>query len=145
MQGMPMVLQSDNGSEFIAEIITKLMEIWPEAKIVHGRPRHPQSQGSVECTNQEIESMLSMWLHDNRTNYWLLGLNFVQLAKNTQHHSGIGDAPYTVMYGQQCRSGISTLPLRADVIANIEREQDLKRVLNSVRIIHTLYLMMLCP
>jgi hypothetical protein len=26
------------------------------------------SQGSVECANHE--SMLSIWLHDNKTNYW---------------------------------------------------------------------------
>jgi hypothetical protein len=39
-----MVLQSDNGSEFIAEIVEKLMEIWPEAKIVYGqaRPHSPK-------------------------------------------------------------------------------------------------------
>jgi hypothetical protein len=43
-----MVLQSDNGSEFIAEIIEKSMEIWPEAKIIHGRAHHPQAQGSVK-------------------------------------------------------------------------------------------------
>jgi hypothetical protein len=105
MQGAPMVIQSDNGSEFIAEIISRLMEIWPDAKIVHGQPRHPQSQGFVEHANQDSERMLYTWLHDNNTNNWLLGLNFVQLAKNTRHHSGIDDAPFTVMYGQQCRLG----------------------------------------
>jgi len=76
--------------------------------------------------------MLSMWLHDNRTNNWLLGLNFVKFAKNTWHHSGIGDAPSTVVYDQQEKLVISTLPLRADFITNIEREQDLERVLNNI-------------
>jgi hypothetical protein len=132
-----MFLQLDNCSEFIEEIISKLMEIWFNAKIVHGCPRHTQSQGSVECANQDIESMLSTWLHDNRTNNWLLGFNFMQLANNTQHYSRIGDAPYTVMYGQQSRLGISTIPLRADVIASIEREKDMDKILNGVRIIHS--------
>jgi transposase InsO family protein len=95
-----MVLQSDNGSEFIAEIVEKLMEIWPEAKIIHGRACHPQSQGSVKRENQDIKTMLSMWFHDHNTNNWVLGLNFAQLAKNTRHHSEIVNEPYTVIYGQ---------------------------------------------
>lgn len=51
MQGAPMILQSDNGSEFIASIIHDLKDLWPTCHIVHGRARHPQSQGSVERGN----------------------------------------------------------------------------------------------
>ena len=39
--GAPATLQSDNGREFITELTT----LWPELKLVTGRPRHPQSQG----------------------------------------------------------------------------------------------------
>lgn len=46
--GAPHILQSVNGREFIAEIINKLPETFPGLTIVHGQPRHPQSQGSVE-------------------------------------------------------------------------------------------------
>jgi hypothetical protein len=95
-----MVLPSDNGSEFIAEIGEKLMEIWQEAKIIYGQACHPQSQGSAGRANKDIKTMLSMWLHDQNTNNWVLGLNSVQLAKNTRHHSGIGNDPNTVLYGQ---------------------------------------------
>jgi hypothetical protein len=88
-------------------ILEKLMEICPEAKIiVHGRARHPQSQDSVERANQDIKTMLSIWLHDNTTNNWVFGLNFVHLAKNTKYHSGIGNDPCTVMCGQHCMLGI---------------------------------------
>ena len=48
MFGAPHVLQSDNGSEFTAAVVKELMELWTELVIVHGKPRHPQSQGSVE-------------------------------------------------------------------------------------------------
>ncbi|KAF0751495.1 Uncharacterized protein FWK35_00017713 [Aphis craccivora] len=37
-------------------------------KIVHGKPRHSQSQGSVERANQDVENMLATWLTDNKTN-----------------------------------------------------------------------------
>jgi transposase InsO family protein len=58
--GAPHILQSDNGSEFTAQIISDLKELWPELVIVHGKPRHPQSQGSVERGNDCI-SMRSTW------------------------------------------------------------------------------------
>jgi len=41
--------------------------MWPELKIVHRKPRHSQSQGSIERANQDIENMLATWLTDNRT------------------------------------------------------------------------------
>lgn len=76
MQGAPMILQSDNGSEFIASIIQDLKDLWPACHIVHGRARHPQSQGSVERGNQDIESMINLWLLNNKTTKWSLGVHF---------------------------------------------------------------------
>ena len=46
--GAPAILQSDNGREFTAEIIEELKTIWSTLVLVHGKPRHPQSQCSVE-------------------------------------------------------------------------------------------------
>lgn len=57
-QGAPFILQSDNGREFTAGIIKELVTLWPECKIIHGRPRHLQSQGFVERSNQDVEQML---------------------------------------------------------------------------------------
>jgi transposase InsO family protein len=70
----PHILQSDNGREFTANIITELKLLWPELKLVHGRPRHPQSQGSVERANADIKSMIISFTHkpDNRnTSFWI--------------------------------------------------------------------------
>ena len=36
IQAAPMVLQSNNGREFVAEVIKELIQLWPECKIVHG-------------------------------------------------------------------------------------------------------------
>ena len=40
--GVPHILRSDNSSEFTAQIISDLKELWPELVIVHGKPRHPE-------------------------------------------------------------------------------------------------------
>jgi hypothetical protein len=53
-----MILQSDNSREFVACIIAEIMKLWWDVVIVHGCTRHLQSQGSVECTNQDIEEMI---------------------------------------------------------------------------------------
>ena len=55
MFGAPIILQSDNDREFVSEVIRELKNMWPDCTIVHGRARHPQSQGSVERSNQDFE------------------------------------------------------------------------------------------
>ncbi|CAG8459887.1 5633_t:CDS:1, partial [Dentiscutata heterogama] len=57
----PTILQSDNGKEFVAQVIKELMALWPSVKIINGRPRHPQSQGLVERANGILEQKLGKW------------------------------------------------------------------------------------
>lgn len=80
--GAPNVLQSDNGREFANQIVSSLKDLWPELKIVHGKPRHSQSQSSVERANQDIENMLTTWMQEQNTSQWGQGLRFIQLMKN---------------------------------------------------------------
>ncbi|XP_022817975.1 KRAB-A domain-containing protein 2-like [Spodoptera litura] len=62
--GSPSILQSDNGREFANRVVKNLTQVWPGLKIVYGKPRHSQVQGSVECANQDIEKMLMSWMAD---------------------------------------------------------------------------------
>ena len=71
------ILQSDNGSEFTASVITELKLVWPEILMVHSKPRHPQSQGSVEQLNCDVKDMLIAWLGDNNSTDWPVELKFV--------------------------------------------------------------------
>lgn len=79
--GAPYILQSDNGREFTANIIEELTSMWPECKIIHGSPRRPQTQGSVERSNQDVENMLRSWMNDNRSVNWSVGCYHVQYKK----------------------------------------------------------------
>ncbi|GBN53228.1 hypothetical protein AVEN_125682-1 [Araneus ventricosus] len=63
----PSNLHSDNGREFCNEILESATQLWPEIKIVNGKPRHSQSQGSVERANQDIENMITTWMADKLT------------------------------------------------------------------------------
>ncbi len=97
-----MILQSDNGREFFAHIIVEIVKLWQDVVIVHGHARHPQSQGSFERANQDVEEMLGNWMRDNKTKNWVIGCHFVQISKNTRDHLGVGSNPYALQYGQTC-------------------------------------------
>ena len=123
--GAPQILQSDNGREFTAEVITELKTLWPELTLVHGRPRHPQSQGSVERANGDIKGMLTAWLMDNNTVKWSEGLKFVQFSKNRSFHTGIKQSPYEALFGSKPKVGLSTSNVPLDIIPQLQSEEDL--------------------
>ena len=75
--GAPIILQSDNGKEFVAAIIRELVALWPTTRIINGRPRHPQSQGLIEKGNHVLEVKLSAWLEENDRSDWSVGLPLV--------------------------------------------------------------------
>ena len=75
--GFPRLLQSDNGKEFVAAVIEELTKAWPGLTIIHGRPRHPQSQGCVERANGDLQRRLGKWLEENEDCGWALGLQHV--------------------------------------------------------------------
>ena len=79
--GAPCILQSDNGSEFTAQVISELKDLWPQLHLVHGKPCHPQSQGSGERANTDIKDMLAAWLSDNNTRDWSLGLDLSKIKR----------------------------------------------------------------
>jgi len=46
--GTSVILNSDNGHEFVNSIITELNFMWSDIKIVDSKIRHNQSQGFIE-------------------------------------------------------------------------------------------------
>ena len=41
--GSPVLLHSDNGREFVNEVIHSLLSLWPDCKMINGKARHSQS------------------------------------------------------------------------------------------------------
>jgi len=101
-------LQSDNGREFVAGIITEMVALWPDVVLVNGRPRYPQSQGSVENANGTLKNSLIAWMRDNETSKWTSGLPFVQWGINVSYHEAIKMSPYEAMFGQKSRMGLTS-------------------------------------
>lgn len=64
--GTPKLLQSDNGREFVNEIVADVVSKWPgETVIINGRPRNPRCQGLVEQGNAMVEKLLGIRLKEN--------------------------------------------------------------------------------
>ena len=77
--GLPKIIHSDNGSEFIDGLINALVVTWPgQTTIVNGSPRHSQSQGLVEQGNFTIRKMISARKIDAGKNIWTSWLPEIQ-------------------------------------------------------------------
>ncbi len=88
MFGAPAIIQSDNGKEFRNSVITSLKTLWPSIEIIHGRPRRPQTQGSVERANGDVQNILGSWMRTNKSTNWAIALPIIANIKNRKFHSG---------------------------------------------------------
>ena len=59
--GPPQIFHSDNGREFVNNILHSLLDRWSSNNVtfVHGCPHHSQSQGLVERSNRVIEDKIA--------------------------------------------------------------------------------------
>ncbi|XP_050056256.1 KRAB-A domain-containing protein 2-like [Aphis gossypii] len=130
--GAPNILHSDNGREFSNKIIIDLCSRWEGVKIVHGKPRHSQCQGSIERANQDFQNILRAMMHDKKTTKWSEALPFVQFAKNTAYHQGIKQTPYEAMFGSVAKRGLATSSLPREQIKYIETEEQLEQIIQSI-------------
>ena len=106
--GPAKILQSDNGREFTASVIEDIKKLWPDVIIIHGRPRHPQSQGLIERGNGDLQLKLGKWMDTNGEN-WSKGLKFVIHTINTSVSRITSKSPYEVWFGQTPHSDFHIL------------------------------------
>ena len=90
-QGPPFILQTDTGGEFLNHVhdhvghqmvleddfidlvINELKNLWLECQMVHGSPRHSESNGGVERVNQTVQKKLGRWMKTNASKHWSIG------------------------------------------------------------------------
>jgi transposase InsO family protein len=68
--GVPEIIQSDNGKEFNNFLMKNLSAKWG-FKIIRGRARYPQSQGQIERCNQTICRMLAKNMMGKNSKNWI--------------------------------------------------------------------------
>jgi transposase InsO family protein len=97
--GIPKILQSDNGSEFVNEIIRWLCT---HRGIAHRviTSWHPESDGKVERSNGTIRQTINKMVKGVHV-HWPLYLAFVQLCINTKVHELTLSTPFALMFGRK--------------------------------------------
>nr|XP_012597542.1 SCAN domain-containing protein 3 isoform X2 [Microcebus murinus] len=126
--GAPSVLQSDNGREFSSQIVSELSNIWPELKIVHGKPRTCQSQSSTEQTNEDIKKRIFSWMQTNNSSHWAEFLWLIQMTQNQPYHRGMQQTPCESTFSSEAKLGLSHSELTEELVASLHSENELDQV-----------------
>ena len=96
---------------------------WPTTKVLHGKPRHPESQGSVERANRDLKNAQASKMRDNSNDLcWFKYVRRVQLEKNTTYHSTIGMTPFEALYNRKPSFGLSDLGIPSELASQIHDE-----------------------
>jgi transposase InsO family protein len=99
-EGMPAILQTDNGLEFCNSDIESFCEE-KKIRIVHGRARHPQSQGQIERSNQTLTRKLAKVLHGLDKKAWINHLVKITYAYNITRHRSTQRSPMCLFRGRE--------------------------------------------
>jgi len=97
--GKPCGIQSDNGTQFVNQIIDQLNKL---LDIEHSKTHaySHEENGIVERVNREVMRHLRDILFDIRIfENWFKYLPFVQRIKNSEIHSATGVAPASLVFG----------------------------------------------
>ena len=97
--GVPKIMQFDNGSEFVNQVIEELVKL---NGIDHRTisSYNPRANGQVERVNQVIETLLKKEVH-GAMHEWPDFVPYVQLAYNAKISTTTGSTPFSLMFGRR--------------------------------------------
>ncbi|KAE8188155.1 hypothetical protein CF336_g6274 [Tilletia laevis] len=109
--GLPKALISDRDTRFTSEFwecLTKSLDI----KLRMSTAYHPQTDGLVERTNQQLEIMLRHYVAIDQHD-WDVKLTPLAMAHNAQKQASTGQSPFMLAFGREP----SIFPLKDSVLA----------------------------
>ena len=100
---LPESVISDRGPQFVVELMRELNKMLGiETKL--STAYHPETNGQIERTNQELEQYLRMYVN-HRQNNWAKWLATVEFAFNNKVHTATKSLPFQVNYGRELKMG----------------------------------------
>ena len=99
-EGIPTILQSDNGKEFVAN---ESQEYYKKCGIVFrtGRAYKPSSQGQVERTNRTLKQAIYHDILTSEDYNWVRDLDLRVFAYNTMTQTSAGRTPFEIHRGRK--------------------------------------------
>ena len=98
LHGVPMVLYSDRGTQFISNFWKTLWGL-TGTRLRYSTAYHPQTQGVVEHMNAVVGQMLRCLIHEDRVGNWDSYLTTVEMTINSYPNSSTGYSPFCLNYG----------------------------------------------
>jgi hypothetical protein len=97
--GFPKILQSDNGHEFVNDLLRALVKI---SGIDHRfiSPYNPRADGKVERAIGTVASVIKKMVHGTNM-LWPMYVPFAQYAFNLKISALTGSAPFSLMFGRK--------------------------------------------
>lgn len=105
--GMPKVIQSDCGSNFLSKLFREKMA---ELKINHvtSSPYHPESQGVLERFHQTMKSMIKKYCLVNGSE-WDKELPYLLFAFRSVPSQSLGFSPFSLIFGHCVRGPLDVV------------------------------------
>ena len=132
LHGLPTAMVSDRGSQFIGQAwgtVCKLLKINRRLSTAF----HPQTDGSTERANTEIEVLLRQWVNYEQDD-WVFWLPVVQLAINGRDSTVTGLSPFMLSHGYPLRTmdPLVEVPVPTTLRSPIQRGQAIVAKLKAV-------------
>ena len=105
LHGVPKMIISDRGAQFIALFWEQLQESLG-TKLIRSSSYHPQTDGQTERINQILEDMLRACAIQYGKN-WDKCLALAEFSYNNNYQSSLQMAPFEALYGRRCRTRLS--------------------------------------
>ncbi|KAF8371150.1 hypothetical protein PRIPAC_77579 [Pristionchus pacificus] len=104
---VPESLLSDNGTEFVNQIMEEIEKIW-RVERKKTLPYHSRGNGVTERVNRSILEGLRKVMSD--VNDWEDALPFVVYAYNCSPHTATGETPHFLLYGRDEKLPMDRIP-----------------------------------
>ena len=98
IHGCPNTLLSDNGREFNNLIVKNLCDKMRITK-KFSSPYRPQTNGLIERTNRTLISIISKYIHENKTT-WDKCLQDIRFQYNIRPQENLGFSPFELVFGR---------------------------------------------
>jgi len=97
--GIPQMILTDQGSNFMSEVFTNVCKLL-KIKKIKCTAYHPESNGALERTHRVLVEYLRCFILKNQSNWdkWLPSATFVF---NTTPHTATGFTPHELMFGRK--------------------------------------------
>jgi len=97
--GIPKVILTDQGSNFLSELFTNVRKLL-KIKKLKTTAYHPQTNGALERTHQVLVEYRRCYISEDQSD-WDKWLHYTTFVFNTTPHTSTGFTPHELLFGRK--------------------------------------------